>query len=94
MGPTYRSFTGFELSESDSLYKRFEFDYEESEMRRLSKFDTKRMSAGGRFKLRFRDRLLTFYSTTGSTRPPPSLTSSSILTRATSSGTRSIPSRW
>lgn len=59
MGSTFRSFTGLEVSEFDSLYDRIEPDYEESERRRLSRPDRKRdVGGGGRFKLPLRDRLL------------------------------------
>ncbi len=55
----FRSFSGLEVSEFDSLYGRVESGYEESEEERLSRRDRKRaVGAGGRFKLLLKDRLL------------------------------------
>lgn len=59
MGSTFRSFTGLEVSEFDSLYERIELDYEGSERERLSRPDRKReIGGGGKFELFLRDRLL------------------------------------
>jgi len=59
MQPTFRSFTGLEVSEFDSLYERVKPDYKESERERLSRPNRKReMGGGGKFKLSLRDRLL------------------------------------
>jgi|SRR3972149_1148687 len=59
MESTFRSFTGLEVSEFDSLYGMVKPDYEESERARLSRSDRKRtIGGGGKFKLSLRDRLL------------------------------------
>jgi len=59
MRSTFRSFTGLEVSEFDSLYERIKPDYEESERERLSRPNRKRdVGGGGKFKLPLRDRLL------------------------------------
>ena len=59
MESTFRSFTGLEVSEFDSLYERLRPDYEESERERLSRPNRKReIGGGGKFKLSLRDRLL------------------------------------
>jgi len=59
MESTFRSFTGLEVSEFDSLYERLRPDYEESERERLSRPNSKReIGGGGKFKLSLRDRLL------------------------------------
>jgi hypothetical protein len=59
MESTFRSFTGLEVSEFDSLYERVRPDYEESERERLSRPNRKReIGGGGKFKLSLRDRLL------------------------------------
>ena len=59
MEPSFRSFTGLEVSEFDSLYERVRPDYEESERERLSRPNRKReIGGGGKFKLSLRDRLL------------------------------------
>lgn len=55
----FRSFTGLEVSEFDSLRSRVEPRYAEYERRRLSREDRKReMGAGRPFKLPLEDRLL------------------------------------
>lgn len=56
----FRSFTGLEVSEFDSLYRRVESRYEEFEEKRLSRPGRKRkVGEGGRsFKLELDDRLL------------------------------------
>ena len=56
----FRSFTGLEVSEFDSLYGMVESGYDEFERRRLSRPDRKKdVGEGGRpFKLGLRDRLL------------------------------------
>ena len=56
----FRSFTGLEVSEFDSLYKKAESRYDEFEEKRLSRPDRKRkVGEGGRsFKLELNDRLL------------------------------------
>lgn len=58
----FRSFTGLEILEFDSLYKKVESRYNESEERRLSRPDRKKeIGEGGRpFKLELNDRLLMF----------------------------------
>ena len=59
MESTFRSFTGLEVSEFDSLYGRVKPDYEESERARLSRPNRKReIGGGGKFKLVLKDRLL------------------------------------
>src|SRR3990172_7216383 len=59
MESTFRSFTGLEVSEFDSLYGMVKPDYEESERARLSRSDRKKtIGGGGKFKLSLRDRLL------------------------------------
>ena len=57
----FRSFTGLELSEFDSICKQVESQYPEYELKRLSKQKEKRtrsIGAGRRFKHSVRDRLL------------------------------------
>lgn len=55
----FRSFTGLELSEFDSIYKEIESKYPEYEIKRLSKRKRKRnIGAGNHFKLQIRDRFL------------------------------------
>jgi hypothetical protein len=55
----FRSFTGLDVSEFDSLYKRIEPEYEQSERERLSRSDRKRkIGAGGKFALSLKDRLV------------------------------------
>jgi DDE superfamily endonuclease/Helix-turn-helix of DDE superfamily endonuclease len=55
----FRSFTGLEVNEFDSLYSRVDGGYGSSERRRLSRRDRKREVGAGRpFKLPLRDRLL------------------------------------
>ncbi len=55
----FRSFTGLDVSEFDSLYKRIEPEYEQAEMERLSRPDRKRkIGGGGKFSLPLKDRLL------------------------------------
>ena len=59
MESTFRSFTGLEVSEFDSLCGRVKPDYEESERARLSRPNRKReIGGGGKFKLVPKDRLL------------------------------------
>ena len=59
MRPTFRSFTGLEISEFDSPYKKVRVRYEDSEKERLARPDREReMGGGGKFKLELRDRLL------------------------------------
>lgn len=59
MEPSFRSFTGLEVSEFDSLYERIRQDYEKSERERLSRPKRKRdVGGGGKFKLPLRERLL------------------------------------
>ncbi len=57
---TFRSFSGLEVSEFDSLYEKIRPGYEESERERLlSRQDrTREIGGGGKFKLPLRDRLL------------------------------------
>lgn len=55
----FRSFTGLDLSEFDSLRSKVESGYEEHERRRLPRKNRKRDYGAGRlFKLSFEDRLL------------------------------------
>ena len=55
----FRSFTGLEVSEFDSLYSKIESKYEEYERKRLFRPERKReIGAGNQFKLSLRDRLL------------------------------------
>jgi len=55
----FRSFTGLEVSEFDSLRSRIELAYDEHEKKRLSRDDRKYEVGGGRpFKLSLDDRLL------------------------------------
>ena len=55
----FRSFTGLEVSEFDSLHSKIESKYEEYERKRLSRPERKRdVGAGNQFKLSVRDRLL------------------------------------
>jgi hypothetical protein len=55
----FRSFTGLELSEFDSIYKEIESNYPKYEVRRLSKRKrTRKVGAGNHFKLAVRDRFL------------------------------------
>ena len=56
---TFRSFTGLEVSEFESLYLELESVYEEYEVKRLSRRGRKRRIGAGRpFKLPLKDRLL------------------------------------
>ena len=56
---TFRSFTGLDVSEFDSVYGKIRPGYDASERERLSRKDRRRdVGAGGRFKLPLRDRLL------------------------------------
>ncbi|MDG6964325.1 MAG: transposase [Nitrososphaerota archaeon] len=56
----FRSFTGLDVSEFDSLRSRVESGYQEHERKRLSRKDRKREFGAGRpFKLSLDDRLLT-----------------------------------
>ena len=61
----FRSFTGLEASEFDSVYEKVKSRYEEFERRRLSRASRVRgIGAGHPFKLSLRDRLvmlLTYY---------------------------------
>jgi Helix-turn-helix of DDE superfamily endonuclease/DDE superfamily endonuclease len=58
---TFRSFTGLEVSEFDSIYAKVEPRYVEFERKRLSRADrTNDIGAGRPFKLSLRDRLLMF----------------------------------
>ncbi len=55
----FRSFSGLEVSEFDSLYGKVESRYDECERKRLSRRDRKNeIGAGHPFKLPLRDRLL------------------------------------
>ncbi|MDG7009160.1 MAG: transposase family protein, partial [Nitrososphaerota archaeon] len=55
----FRSFTGLEVSEFDSIYSKVESRYDEFEKERLSRPGRKReVGAGNQFKLPLRDRLL------------------------------------
>jgi len=55
----FRSFTGLEVSEFDSVYEKVESRYEEFERKRLSRVNRERdIGAGHPFKLELRDRLL------------------------------------
>jgi len=55
----FRSFTGLELSEFDSICKQVESKYPQYEIKRLSqKNRTRNVGAGNHFKLRVRDRFL------------------------------------
>lgn len=55
----FRSFTGLDVSEFDSLYKKIEPEYEQAERERLSRPDRKRaIGGGGKFSLPLKDRLL------------------------------------
>lgn len=55
----FRSFTGLDVEEFDSLYGIVEGNYKESEKRRLGRENRKRAIGGGRpFKLELNDRLL------------------------------------
>jgi len=55
----FRSFTGLELSEFDSVYAELESKYPEYEVRRLSRKDRRRSVGAGRpFKLPLRERFL------------------------------------
>lgn len=57
----FRSFTGLEVSEFDSLYEKVKSRHEEFESKRLSSANRKRdIGAGHPFKLELRDRLLMF----------------------------------
>ena len=59
MRSTFRSFTGLDVSEFDSLYEKVRVGYEASERQRLSRGDRKReVGGGGKFRLELRDRLL------------------------------------
>jgi hypothetical protein len=55
----FKSFTGLELSEFDSIYKEIELRYPQYEIKRLSKRKrTRKVGAGNNFKLTVRDRFL------------------------------------
>ncbi|MGI0085815.1 MAG: transposase family protein, partial [Nitrososphaerales archaeon] len=55
----FRSFTGLDVSEFDSLYEKIEPEYEQVESERLSRPDRKRaIGGGGKFALPLKDRLL------------------------------------
>jgi hypothetical protein len=55
----FRSFTGLELSEFDSICKEVESKYPQYEIKRLSKRKrTRKVGAGNHFKLQIRDRFL------------------------------------
>ena len=55
----FKSFTGLELSEFDSICKQVESKYPQYEIKRLSKRNRKRnIGAGNHFKLNVRDRFL------------------------------------
>jgi hypothetical protein len=55
----FKSFTGLELSEFDSIYKEIESRYSQYELKRLSKRKrTRKVGAGNHFKLTVRDRFL------------------------------------
>lgn len=55
----FRSFTGLDVSEFDSIYKSIEKEYEKSEKERLSRPDRKgEIGGGGKFALPLKDRLL------------------------------------
>lgn len=55
----FRSFTGLELSEFDSICKEVESRYPQYELKRLSKRKrTRKVGAGNYFKLTVRDRFL------------------------------------
>jgi hypothetical protein len=57
----FRSFTGLEVSEFDSIYAKVEPKYDEYEEKRLSREDRKRrVGAGHPFKLPLKERLLIF----------------------------------
>ena len=57
----FRSFTGLEVSEFDSLYLKAESAYDEYEAKRLSRSDRERKIGAGRpFKLLLKNRLLMF----------------------------------
>lgn len=55
----FKSFTGLELAEFDSIYKEIESRYSQYELKRLSKRKrTRNVGAGNHFKLTVRDRFL------------------------------------
>ncbi len=55
----FKSFTGLELAEFDSIYKEIESRYHQYEIKRLSKRKrTRKVGAGNHFKLAVRDRFL------------------------------------
>ena len=55
----FKSFTGLELAEFDSIYKEIESRYSQYELKRLSKRKrTRKVGAGNHFKLTLRDRFL------------------------------------
>jgi hypothetical protein len=55
----FRSFTGLDVSEFDSLFRSIEPEYEQAERERLSRPDRKRgLGGGGKFSLPLKDRLL------------------------------------
>lgn len=59
---TFRSFTGLEVSEFESVYLKVESKYEEFERKRLSRRDRKNeIGAGHPFRLPLRDRLLMLF---------------------------------
>jgi len=58
----FRSFTGLEVSEFDSIYAKVEAKYEEYEQKRLARRDRKReVGAGHPFKLKLQERLLMLF---------------------------------
>ena len=58
----FRSFTGLEVSEFDSIYEKVRAKYEEYERRRLSRKPRKNVVGAGRpFKLPLKDRLLMLF---------------------------------
>ncbi|HET9805969.1 MAG TPA: hypothetical protein VFP49_03580 [Nitrososphaeraceae archaeon] len=65
----FKSFTGLELAEFDSIYKEIESRYSQYELKRLSKRKrTRKVGAGNHFKLTVRDRfLICFLCTTDCT---------------------------
>ena len=55
----FKSFTGLELAEFDSIYMKIESKYPQYEIKRLSKRKrTRKVGAGNHFKLAVRDRFL------------------------------------
>lgn len=59
----FRSFTGLDLAEFDSVYENVKLKIEEFEQKRLSREDRERdIGAGHPFKLSLKDRLLMFFA--------------------------------